>query len=278
MSTLRLPAGLDPLSRPGPPGAAPVARAPSRGGSAGGSRYALPVGSLGGGDKRELLLRVPLFAEVGPGEADSLVEAMRSRQLRPREELFHKGDAGGQIYLVVEGRLKILTTSIDGDDVVFNIVGPGEVIGEIALLTGEARTATVRAIDRCSLLVLDRRDFLDFLKRHPEVSARLLGVLAERVRRLSELLEDTLFLNLPVRLAKKFVAFMASDGEETPKGVRINLKLSQEEWGDLVGVTRESINKQMRSWSEKGLIEVDHGYIVVRRPEEIEALSEIVLS
>jgi CRP-like cAMP-binding protein len=100
-----------------------------------------------------------------------------------------------------------------------------------------------------------------------------MALLAERVRNLSQLVEDTLFLNLPVRLAKKLVAYAASHGERTPEGIRIALKLSQEEWGDLVGATRESVNKQMRAWTDQGLIRLDQGYVVIRRAQALEALA-----
>ena len=102
-------------------------------------------------------------------------------------------------------------------------------------------------------------------------------MIAERLKRVSELVEDTLFLNLPVRLAKKFAALARSYGEETDGGLRINLKLSQEEWGDLVGATRESINKQLRSWSQEGIIKVDKGYVLIREPAALERLARSVL-
>ena len=101
----------------------------------------------------------------------------------------------------------------------------------------------------------------------------LVAALSPRPPKRSELVEDTLFLNLPVRLAKKLVAYAASHGRRTAEGVRIELKLSQEEWGDFVGATRESINKQMRQWTDQGLIRVDHGCVVLLRPEAFEALA-----
>jgi CRP/FNR family cyclic AMP-dependent transcriptional regulator len=174
--------------------------------------------------------------------------------------------------------VKALTTSLEGDDVVFNIMGEGEVFGEVALLSASPRTATIKAIEACELLSLDRRDFLTFLRAHPEVSAKLLGVLAERLKRISEFVEDTHFLNLPVRLAKKFSTFAGRYGEAAPEGTRINLKLSQEEWGDLVGATRESINKQMRAWTEEGLIRVDDGYVVLLRVDELERLAGFMVT
>jgi len=224
--------------------------------------------------KRELLARVPLFEGFAPRELDALVPAARAVATKARQEIFHKGDAGSQLFVVVEGRLKALTTSSEGDDVVFGIMGPGEVFGEVALLSDSPRSATIRAIERCQLLALDRRDFLAFLKKNPEAAVRMLGVLVERLRRASEFVEDVQFLNLPVRLAKKLVHFADEYGREAGDGaVKIDLKLSQEEWGDLVGTTRESINKQLRAWGEEGLIRVDAGYVTLLRYEAIERLA-----
>lgn len=223
--------------------------------------------------KRELLARVPLFAGLAPRELEALAALTRSLALVPREELFHKGDPGTHVYALAEGTLKIVTTSESGDDVVFNVVGPGELIGEIAALCQSERTATVVALSACELLAIDRRDLFAFLRSHPEASLELMVVLARRVRSLSELVEDTLFLNLPVRLAKKLVAYAASHGEREPGGLRIGIKLSQEEWGDLVGATRESINKLMRAWTDQGTIRVDHGFVVILRMEALEELA-----
>lgn len=228
-------------------------------------------------EKQRLLAAIPLFRGLPAEDLDGLVSIARTQALAKREQLFHKGDEGSQIYAVVSGKLKALTTSGEGDDVVFSILGPREVIGEISLLAGTARTATVSAIDPCLLLKIERRDFLSFLREHPEVATNLLAVMARRLKRVSELLEDTLFLNLPIRLAKKLTTLAHDYGEKTDSGTRINLKLSQEEWGDLVGTTRESVNKQIRTWTEEGLISVDRGYIVIHRPTDLEKLAGAVV-
>jgi CRP-like cAMP-binding protein len=161
--------------------------------------------------------------------------------------------------------------------VVFSILGPGEVFGEVALLGGTPRTATVTAIDPCELLIIDRRDFLSFLRGHPDVAINLLEVLAQRMKRVSEFVEDTLFLNLPLRLAKKLASLSRAYGQPHEQGLRLDLKLSQEEWGDLVGTTRESVNKQLRAWTEEGLITIDHGYIVIHDRSELEKLAGAVV-
>ena len=232
---------------------------------------------LSSDEKRELLGAVPLFAGLGPRELDALVPSARAVHFAAREEVFHKGDPGAQLFVVVHGRLKAFTTSEEGDDVVFSLMGPGEVFGEVAVLGECRRTATVRAIDACDLLALDRRDFMAFLRKSPEVSIKLLGLMAERLRNVSELVEDTQFLNLPLRLAKKFSACARVYGEPQDGGVRINLKLSQEEWGDLVGATRESVNKQMRAWAEEGLIRMDAGYVLLLRPQELERIARLTI-
>jgi CRP-like cAMP-binding protein len=223
--------------------------------------------------RRELLARGSLFSKLSDRELDDLVQVSRVQKLRAREELCHKGDSGSQVYLISKGRLKAVTTSAEGDDVVFNIMAPGEVCGELALLSGGRRTATITAIDESELIVLDRREFLPFLRSHPEAAIKLLEVLAERQLRLSELVEDTTFLNLPARLAKKLVSLSRVYGSETPDGLRIDLKLSQGELGELVATTRESINKQIKSWSAEGLVSMKNRVVTIHRLDDLEALA-----
>lgn len=225
----------------------------------------------------ELLRNVELFDGLDEQQLLGICEVVRTKTLKRKEELFHKGDDGRQVFIVIKGKLKALTTSIGGDDVVFSILGPGEVFGEVALLGGIQRTATVSAIEACELLVIDRRDFMAFLVTHPDISVNLLQVLALRLKQVSELVEDTLFLNLPLRLAKKLHALARLYGQTVEGGVRVDLKLSQEEWGDLVGATRESINKQVRLWVEEGMVRVEKGYIVIQQPNELQKLAGAVV-
>ena len=239
--------------------------------------YAVVVSSITPAEKLKLLANVGLFSDFSVKQLEAVSLVARKKTLQRREELFHKGDHGGEVYVVASGKLKALTTSAEGDDVVFSILGPGEVFGEVALLGATPRTATVSAIEDCRLLVIDRRDFMSFLRTNHEVSVKLLSVLAMRLKRVSELVEDTLFLNLPLRLAKKLLSLSHAYGEEVAEGIRIDLRLSQEEWGDLVGTTRESINKQLRNWTEAGIIRVDGGYLVILNPVELEKLAGAVI-
>jgi len=202
-----------------------------------------------------------------------LAEASHIVELAKGDELFHKGDPGSQLYIVARGVLKAVTTSQEGDDLVFNLMGPGEIIGELAIFSGGRRSATISAMEESQLIVLRRNAVLPFLKSHPDAAFTLLAVLAERVQRLSELFEDTQFRNLPSRLAKKLVELGDDYGEELDAGFRISVSMSQEELGDLVGTTRESINKQMREWKAAGIASMNQGKITIHDREALETLA-----
>ena len=135
------------------------------------------------------------------------------------------------------------------------------------------RSATVEAMQPTELLTLDRRDFMAFLTRHPRVAVNLAALMVRRVRALSDQLEDSLLLPLPGRVAKKLLSLAKTYGKRTPEGVLIDLPLPQQELGDLVGATRESMNKVLRGFSEKGLVRVENRYILLLKPDEIEAIA-----
>lgn len=239
--------------------------------------YAASVSAITLSEKLRLLANVEFLSDFSADQLEAVSRVARTKNLARREELFHKGDDGAEVYVVASGKLKVLTTSPKGGDVVFSILGPGEVFGEVALLCETPRTATVSALEDCRLLAIDRRDFMSFLRTDPEIAVKLLSVLAMRLARVSELVEDTLFLKLPLRLAKKLLALSRVYGEKAVGGVRIDLKLSQEEWGDLIGTTRESVNKQMREWTDAGIVRIEDGYLVILDPRQLERLAGAVL-
>jgi CRP/FNR family transcriptional regulator, cyclic AMP receptor protein len=152
------------------------------------------------------------------------------------------------------------------------------VIGEIALLDQQPRSATVQAVEDVTLLTLHRRDLLPFLERNPKAAIRLAAVLARRIRNLTELAEDTVFLGLPSRLAKKLLSLADRYGKPTPEGLKIDLKLPQHELGELVGTSRESINKTLRQWGEEKLVSFASGYITIRDRDRLEDLADLIPS
>jgi CRP/FNR family transcriptional regulator, cyclic AMP receptor protein len=223
-------------------------------------------------DKRSLFEQHPLFGQLEPDELDRLVTYMRVASCRRRTVLFRKGDPGTNMMVVLRGRVKVCTHSEDGKELVLNLFSQGDVFGEIALLDGADRTADAVTIDDCDLLVLERRDFLPFLRSHPDACLKLMAVLCQKLRQTSELLEEALFLEGPSRLAKRLVHLAEAFGSPVSDGVQINLQLSQQQLGNMVGMSRESMNKHLRQWREEDLIRIRDGYYVITDLEALQAV------
>ena len=223
-------------------------------------------------DKRKLLEHHPLLGRLEADELDRVVTYMRVARHPRNTVLFRKGDPGANMMVVVRGRVKVCTHSEDGKELVLNLFSPGEVFGEIALLDGADRTADAVTLDDCELLVLERRDFIPFLRSHPDACLRLMEVLCQKLRQTSQLLEEALFLEGPSRLAKRLVHLAEAFGKPVADGVRIDLQLSQQQLGNMVGMSRESMNKHLRQWREEDLIRIQDGYYVIT---DLESLREL---
>ncbi len=224
-------------------------------------------------DRKRLLARLDLFAGLGESELEEIAGITRKRRLEPHEVLCHKGDEGGDVYVIVSGRIKAFATGPDGDEVVFQHQGPGEVVGELGMFVEGKRTASLEAVEPTELLVVPRRDFLPVLRRIPDIGIRLLSVVAARVIRLTEFVEDANFRKLDARLAKCVLGLADRWGERAGDGVRIPLKLSQTELGDQVGGTRESVNKQIRAWTSERVLVMHDGVITIKNRAALEALT-----
>jgi CRP-like cAMP-binding protein len=220
-----------------------------------------------------MIERVELFAKLEPAQLSALATATSTRRLAAREELYHKGDVASQVYVVASGRLKVTSTTEAGDEVVLNLLDAGEVVGELPMLIGGHRTATIVALEPSELVVLERREFLRFLREHPESAVTLLTVMAERVVRLSEYLEDTIFLAVGVRIAKRLLSLAEQFGESRDGVVVVALRLSQGELASYVGTTRETVNKQLRAWTDAGVLRMEAGAITILQPAELERLA-----
>ncbi len=224
-------------------------------------------------EKRELFQRNFLLGRLNSQEIDALLAYTRVERSRAGREIFSKGSPGDSMMAVLKGRVKISSLSPEGKEIVLNIISPGEIFGEIALLDGKERTADATAMDDCELLVLSRRDFLPFLERHADICLLLLSVLCERLRRTSEQLEDVTFRHLQSRLAKTLLRLGRSAGAPKGRALRIDLKLSQRDLANIVGATRESINKHLQLLQRSGLIGRDRGAIVIKDVAALERLA-----
>lgn len=221
---------------------------------------------------RELLRSHWLLRHLDDRAFDRLYRYVRRENYPRGQTIFSRGDAGQSLLAVVKGRVRISNQGLDGRAVVFDFVDAGEIFGEIALLDGEGRSADATAAEDTELLVLERRDLLPLLERDPKLCLQLLTVLCGRLRRTTEQVEDLLFLVRPARLAKVLIRLAGEYGTKVEGGISIDLELSQRELGDLTGMTRESMNRQLTEWRRDGLVDLAGGHVIVRRMAALERL------
>lgn len=220
-------------------------------------------------DKQAILRAHPLFGKLGPDTIERLASYARIKTVTAGATIFRKGDPGDSLFAVCAGTVKISNQSSEGKDAVFNLINAGEVFGEIALLDGHDRTADAQALTDCSLMVIDRRDFVPMVAGEPGVALRLVELLCTRLRHTSGQLEDIMFLDLPARLAKT-VLWLAENSSRSPGG---KIMITQREIGQIIGMTRESTNKQLRVWAERNWVRLERGGIVVLKRDPLEAIA-----
>lgn len=220
-----------------------------------------------------LLRRNSLFAVLSDAEMEAMLEFAKLRRAAAEERIFAKGDSGDSLYVILRGRVAVQTESDEAKVMLLNILDTGSLFGEIAMLDGGERTATVVAQESTELLRIDRRDFMPFLLQRPDLCVRLMAVLCERVRWTSAIIEDTVFLNVPRRLAKRILMLSQAYGRTTDSGTRITAFVSQEDLANMLGVSRESVNKTLKQFQTAGAISYRNGYIIVHDESFLDQVS-----
>ena len=189
-----------------------------------------------------------------------------SRRLVAKELIFSKGDTATHLFYILDGRVKVSALSESGKEIIFALFGPGELFGETALIEGTEHNASAMTLEPTEVLAFDRLDFLALLRRQPSFALSLLTTVCVRLRRASELAEDISFLPFPIRLAKRLLALAGSYGIPSGTGIRIGLHVCQQELANMVGTSRESVNKQLAIWHKDGLISTRKGYLTIVHP------------
>jgi CRP/FNR family cyclic AMP-dependent transcriptional regulator len=223
-------------------------------------------------DVKAILSQHFLLKYLADHDLERLAQLATTRSYKQNEVVFLKGDEGTAMMAVLSGRIRICSYSPDGREVVLNVINPGEVFGEIALIDGGERTADAFAMEPAQLLVLSRRDFLPFLEHSPQLCIRLLEVMCQRLRWTSAQVEDFFFLDLRSRLAKRLLQLTGQGGETTAEGMRAGVRISQHMLASMIGTSREAVNKQLRAWECAGLIDLKRGSITVLKREKLEQI------
>jgi CRP-like cAMP-binding protein len=219
-------------------------------------------------DRHKLLAGHPFFNGFNRTVIDRLLSHAITRRVKKGTILFRKGDPGSSLYAVCAGLVRISVPSAQGQDAIFNLVPPGDLFGEIALLDGGARTADAVVIENSELMVIERRDFIPLVQEYPDVAMKLIEVVCTRLRRTSEQVEDIVFLGLPERLAKALLRLHARSTANPDNLIRV----TQRDLSQMVGASRESANKLLREWQRKGWLKLRRGGLILTNPKSLAAM------
>ena len=223
--------------------------------------------------KMRLMQSAVLFAGLAEESLAELSATAHFLRLETGQTLFLKGDPGHQLFIVARGVIRISSTSDDGKETTLNLMHSGQMFGEVAVLDGQDRTANAIAHEPSELLVIERRELMAYLDRNPEAMRRMLVAVCSRLRWISEALEDAHFLDFPRRLAKRILLLAKLFGHpHSEGGIRIAIQLSQQDLAELLVVTRESVNRQLRQWEADGLMTLRGGYLVVTDIARLETI------
>jgi CRP-like cAMP-binding protein len=219
--------------------------------------------------EEEVVRRAPLFTALDEAAALSLRASMDTVKIAKGSILFKEGDDGEHLYVIIDGKLKLGTSSGDGRENLLSILGPGEMFGELSLFDPGPRTSTATAVTDAKLLSLSHEKVIPWLKQNPEVSLQLLTRLSQRLRRTNEAVGDLVFSDVPGRVAKALIDLGDRFGKTTPEGLLVNHDLTQEELAQLVGASRETVNKALADFAGRGWLKLDGRSVLITDVERL---------
>ncbi|HYN30050.1 MAG TPA: Crp/Fnr family transcriptional regulator [Dermatophilaceae bacterium] len=217
----------------------------------------------------DVVRKAPLFAALDEESAASLIASMSRSHMERGDILFHEGDQGDRLYVIAEGKIKLGRTSPDGRENLLAILGPGEMFGELSLFDPGPRTATATAVAETQVLALGNDELKDYLASRPGVATTLLAALARRLRRTNESLADLVFTDVPGRVAKALLDLSDRFGRPVEDGVMVSHDLTQEELAQLVGASRETVNKALADFVTRGWLKLEARAVLLHDLERL---------
>jgi CRP/FNR family cyclic AMP-dependent transcriptional regulator len=211
---------------------------------------------------------------LSPAELKEFLDFAVVKRLKRGEPLVRANDPGDSMMIVMAGTLKVSVRSSTGREVVLDYLGPGAVIGEIALFDGKPRTADVIAIDAVEVIVLQRRFVLPFLEKNPTAALRIIEMLCDKLRRTNALVSDGAAVPMGQKLARGVLRLIDEHGVREDGALSLGFRLSQVDLGNYVNLSRENVNRQLGEWERAGLVEVARGRIAIRDEEGLRRIAD----
>lgn len=221
-------------------------------------------------DPLAVLSKTVLFEGVSREHVEALAPSVNRRTYTRGAYIFHEGDPGNVLYVILSGQVKISRMSRSGEEAVFAVLAPGEMFGELALFDEQSsRAADAQAVDLTECLTLERVVLLDFLDHHPSMARQLIKQVSRYLRASDDTFSEAAFLDIPGRVARRLLELARTHGEPAPDGTRISLRLPQRTLAGMVGASRERVNRALSRLTARGAISQAGGFITVHRPEEL---------
>ena len=217
----------------------------------------------------DALLAAPLFAALDPEGATALRRSLLEQSFAKGDVLFREGEPGDRMYVIIDGKVKLGQTSVDGRESLLAVLGPGEMFGELSLFDPGLRTSTATALTEAVVVGLSHEQLQPWLDGRPAVAAALLQALARRLRRTNEAMADLVFSDVPGRVAKALMDLGEKFGEITPRGLMVTHDMTQEELAQLVGASRETVNKALADFAQRGWIELESRQVLILDVERL---------
>ncbi|CDP86177.1 MULTISPECIES: cAMP-activated global transcriptional regulator CRP [Mycolicibacterium] len=217
----------------------------------------------------EVLARAGIFQGVSPDAVAALVRQLEPVTFRRTEVVFTEGEPGDTLYIITAGKVKIGRKSVDGRDSLITLMGPSDMFGELAIFDPGPRTSTVTALTEVKAVVMSRTVLRSWIADRPEIAEQLLRVLARRLRRTNDNLSDLIFTDVPGRVAKQLLYLAQRFGSRDGTALRVDHELTQEEIAQLVGSSRETVNKALSDFAQRGWIRVQGRSILIDNAERL---------
>ena len=220
-------------------------------------------------DAEVVLRRAPLFEGLDEESAHALRRQMSEVKLSRAEHLFLEGDPGDRLYVVLDGKIKLTRTAADGRENLLSVLGPGEMFGELSLFDPRPRTSAASAVTDATVAALAHDALRPWLLERPDVSMHMLQALARRVRREFDVTADLVFTDVPGRVAKNLLDLADRFGEQGEDGLHVHHDLTQEELAQLVGASRETVNKALADFAARGWLQISARSVLILDVERL---------
>ena len=221
------------------------------------------------GEVPEILSRAGIFQGVESTAVNALIEQLESVTFPRGTTIFDEGEPGDRLFIIIDGKVKLARHAPDGRENLLTIMGPSDMFGELSIFDPGPRTSAAVCVTEVTAAVMDSQMLHDWISDHPEISEQLLRVLARRLRRTNNALADLIFTDVPGRVAKALLQLANRFGVQEGGALRVHHDPTQEEIAQLVGASRETVNKALAEFAHRGWIRLEGKSVLISDTERL---------